>query len=201
MEAIIKEEKEVLKTAKKPKKKKLPTLTCRNCGERFTTTSPRRSKSKMCSMRCATIFHNKNRVWSPESKRRASIAKKMSPTGAKSGSDNMNWNGGGVKFSCHCCLKTFYLPINEVKSGRKKGFYCTEKCYRISVTAKSKASENMARCTPIYAAATIEIKRLEGIIKQVHDIAGVIISSLNDRVQVPQPISQIFSLTEISEPS
>jgi hypothetical protein len=156
MEAITEENKQSpakAKAAKKPKKKKLPTLTCRNCGENFTTTSPFRKKSKMCSMRCATIFHNKNRVWSPESRRRASIARKMSQSGIKSGSANPNWQGGGVKFSCHCCLKTFELPLNDVKSGKKKGFYCTEKCYRTSITAKSKASEKLARCTPIYAAA------------------------------------------------
>jgi hypothetical protein len=204
MEAITEENKQSpakAKAAKKPKKKKLPTLTCRNCGEKFTTTSPSRSKSKMCPMRCATIFHNKNRVWSKDSRKRASIARKMSQAGIKPGSDNVNWNGGGVGFSCHCCLKSFTVPYNEVKAGKRKGVYCSAECYRISHVAQSKASEKLARCTPVYAAAMMEIKRLEGIIKQVHDISGVIIGNLNDKIQVPQPISQIFSLSDLNEPS
>lgn len=202
MEAIIKEKKQVpvkAKAAKKPKKKKLPTLTCRNCSEKFTTTSPSRSKSKMCSMRCATIFHNKNRVWSADSKKRASIAKIKA--GLFAGANNPNYSGGGVGFSCHCCLKSFAVPYNEVKAGKRKGVYCSADCYRISHVAKSKASEKLARCTPLYAAAMMDIKRLEGIIKQVHDLSGIIINSLNERIEVPQPISQIFSLTELNEPS
>jgi hypothetical protein len=183
----------------KKRKKALPKLTCKNCGDIFTTVSPYRKKSKMCSKSCASIFSNKNRVWSIQSRRRASIAKTES--GVFAGPNNPKYNGGGVSFSCHCCLKSFTIAYNEVKAGKKKGFYCSSTCYKISVAAKSKASEKLARCTPMYAAAMAEIKRLEGIIDQVHDVSGIIISNLNDQIEVPQTISQIFSLTDLKEPS
>jgi hypothetical protein len=205
MEAIIKEKKETpvkAKAAKKLKTKKLPTLTCKNCGESFTTTSPHRSKSKMCSRSCATIFSNKNRVWSAESRRRVSIARKLSESRiTMPGCNNINWKGGGVKFSCHCCLKTFEIPHNELSAGKKKGYYCSTKCYKISRAAKSKTTEMLVRCSPMYASTMIEVKRLQGIIKQVHEVSKIIISNLNERIDVPEPIGQIFSLTDMNEPS
>lgn len=186
------------KTIKKPKKR-LPKLKCTNCGITFTTDSPSRKKSKMCSMRCASTYSNKNRVWSAESRRKASIAKTQA--GLFAGQNNPKYNGGGVVFSCHCCLKSFTIAYNEIKAGKKKGFYCSTTCYKISVVAKGKASERLARCTPIYTAAMIEIKRLQGIIKHVHEVSEIIISNLNERFDVPEPIGQIFSLTDLNEPS
>ena len=97
---------------------------CLACGTQYDSLLRSGRKTQTCSKSCSTICRNQNKVWNAASKALISDAN----TGRLAGSNNPNYQGGGVKFRCSYCSEEFEVSKNELNAGKRKGKFCSAAC-------------------------------------------------------------------------
>lgn len=83
------------------------------------------SCQKFCSSSCRVSNNNKNRIWKESSKDKLRKVRTITYRG----SNNPNYKGGGEKRVCLRCKSKFIITTCELKSGKRKGIYCSRDCY------------------------------------------------------------------------
>ena len=97
---------------------------CLVCGTQYDLSLRSGRKTQTCSKSCSTVYRNQNKVWTAASKALISAAN----TGRLAGSNNPNYQGGGVKFRCSYCSEEFEVSKNELNAGKRKGKFCSAAC-------------------------------------------------------------------------
>lgn len=126
--------------------------TCNYCKKEFQIVRANDIHKTFCNTSCKTSFSNKNRIWKQSSKDKLSnkFREKFK------GNTNPNFKGGGKAYHCLECGVEFRVSNNEIKSGKRKGLYCSKICAK-TVRDENKMSRTQCRINKNFARALCTI--------------------------------------------
>lgn len=119
---------------------------CKICRKRCSA-KPSRNR-KYCSLKCADSDVERKRKQSESVKRNWRDSKyrehMIEVHSGKTGELSSNWQGGKKRRICLICKEEFYIPKNYVE--KKRGIYCSRKCFGIGQAEKLRGERSPHWC-------------------------------------------------------
>lgn len=119
--------------------------TCKKCSADFHVRFPSLSRQKFCSNSCRVAFNNSVRPYKESTRQKVSAAASV----RHKGEGNPNFSNARIPCRCKNCECEFSIWRHEMKGGKRKGIFCSLKCYRHA--AKSAVDPVSARLYSIYS--------------------------------------------------